>query len=116
MKKNRYEAKKIRHYRIRKKISGTSDRPRLNVYRSNKYLYVQIIDDEKQETLLGVSSSILEGHTNLNKAVAYELGKLVAKKALAKKIIKVVFDRGGYLYHGKIAEFAKAARENGLQF
>lgn len=116
MKLNRQQARKIRHFRIRKKITGTSERPRLNVFRSNKYLYAQIINDEKQVTLVGISSSTIEGKPNLNKATAAKLGELIAKKALENQITSVVFDRGGYLYHGKIAAFAEAARENGLKF
>lgn len=118
MKSNRYEARKIRHFRIRKKITGSELRPRLNVFRSNRNLYAQIIDDSQHRTLVSYSTLQMTGagKSNLNKASATLLGEMLAKKALENNITTVVFDRGGYLYHGKIAAFAEAAREHGLKF
>ena len=106
-----------RHLRVRRKISGTSERPRLCVYRSNTNLYVQIVDDVAGKTLVSCSTldkDIKEKHSN--KAAAKEIGTIIAKKAKAKKIETVVFDRGGYIYHGVVKELAEAAREGGLKF
>lgn len=106
-----------RHLRVRTKISGTAERPRLCVYRSNANLYVQIIDDVAGNTI--VSASTLDKNVknkHSNKEAAKELGTLIAKKALDKKIETVVFDRGGYIYHGVVKELAEAAREGGLKF
>ncbi len=106
-----------RHARVRNKISGTSECPRLCVYRSNTNVYAQIIDDTKGITL--VSSCTLDKDIKTkkaNKEAAKEVGTLIAKKALEKKIKTVVFDRGGYIYHGVIKELAEAAREAGLEF
>lgn len=106
-----------KHLRVRKKISGTSECPRLCVYRSNNNLYVQIIDDTKGITLAEASTtdkSIKTKHSN--KEAAIEVGKLIAKKAIDKKIETVVFDRSGYIYHGVIKELAESAREGGLKF
>ena len=106
-----------RHKRVRNKISGTAECPRLCVYRSNTNIYVQVIDDEKQATLVSASTLDKEVKTKkANKEAAKEVGKLIAKKAAAKKITTVVFDRGGYIYHGVVKEVAEAAREGGLQF
>ena len=106
-----------RHIRVRRKISGTQDRPRLCVYRSNTNLYVQIIDDVAGNTLVSASTLDKEIKTkHANKEAAKELGTLIAKKALDKKIETVVFDRGGYIYHGVVKELAEAAREGGLKF
>ena len=106
------------HDRIRKKIVGTEQRPRLSVYRSTGHIYAQVIDDLKGKTL--VSASTVEGKGSRksggNLAAAKEVGKSVAEKAKAKGIKQVVFDRGGYLYHGRIKALADAAREAGLQF
>lgn len=99
---------------IRNKISGTPERPRLSVYRSNTHLYTQIIDDVKQTTL--VAANTQELNLGKNKEAASQLGKLIAEKAKKAGITKVVFDRSGYLYHGKIKTLAEAARENGLEF
>ncbi|MDR2292147.1 MAG: 50S ribosomal protein L18 [Prevotellaceae bacterium] len=107
-------------YRIRKRISGTAERPRMSVYRSNKQIYVQIIDDLKNITLVAASStekSIAEqakGKTGVE--VAKEVGKLVAQKAKEKGIETIVFDRNGYLYHGRVKSLAESARESGLKF
>ena len=106
-----------RHARVRRKISGTPERPRLCVYRSNTNIYVQIIDDVAGNTLVSASTLDKEIKTkHANKEAAKELGTLIAKKANAKKIKSVVFDRGGYIYHGVVKELAEAAREGGLSF
>ncbi len=102
------------HDRIRRKLSGTEQRPRLNVYRSLNHIYAQVIDDQKGETL--VAASTIKSKTGGNIAAAKEIGKEVAEKAVEKGIKKVVFDRGGYLYHGRIKALADAAREAGLEF
>jgi large subunit ribosomal protein L18 len=107
------------HTRIRKKLQGTTERPRLSVFRSTNNIAVQIIDDQKGVTLL--SATTLEGRKQGKKqggnlAAAKEIGKTIAERAKAKGITKVVFDRGGYLYHGRIKALADAAREAGLQF
>ena len=109
-----------RHKRVRRKISGTSQRPRLCVFRSANNIYAQIIDDTKRVTLVAASSLDAEvksavNHTG-NKEAAKKVGELVAKKAVEKGITEVVFDRGGYLYHGRIQELAEGAREAGLKF
>lgn len=106
-----------RHIRVRRKISGTAERPRLCIYRSNSNLYVQIIDDVAGNTL--VSASTLDKEIKVkhsNKEAAKEVGTLIAKRAIDKKIETVVFDRGGYIYHGVVKELAEAAREGGLKF
>lgn len=105
-----------RKRRVRKNVQGTADRYRLSVHRTNKYLSAQIIDDSKQVTLVGVSEKSLEEKKGTKTEKALALGKLVAKKAIAKKIKKVVFDRGAYRYHGRVKAFADGAREGGLQF
>jgi large subunit ribosomal protein L18 len=104
------------HDRIRRKLSGTEARPRLNVYRSLGHIYAQVIDDQKGETLVSASTLSLKIKTGGNIASAKEIGKAVAEKAVEKGIKKVVFDRGGYLYHGRIKALADAAREAGLEF
>jgi large subunit ribosomal protein L18 len=102
------------HARIRAKLSGTGERPRLNVYRSLNNIYAQLIDDEKGVTL--ASASTIKLKTGGNVAAAREIGKTVAELAVQKGIKKVVFDRGGFLYHGRIKALADAAREAGLEF
>jgi|SRR5216684_3460148 len=107
------------HDRIRKKMQGTAERPRLNVYRSLNHIYVQVIDDLHGTTL--VSASTAEGkkedrRTGGNVASAKAVGKVIAERAKAKGVTKVVFDRGGYIYHGRVKAVAEAAREAGLQF
>ena len=106
-----------RHIRVRGKISGTPERPRLNVYRSNANIYAQIIDDVNSVTLAAAASNEkdFEGAAG-NKEAARKVGKLVAERAKAKGIDTVVFDRGGYIYHGRVAELAEGAREGGLEF
>ena len=113
------ERNKIRsrvHNRIREKLSGTAERPRLNVYRSLNHIYAQVIDDLKGETLVSASTLANNIATGGNVAAAKEVGKLVAEQAISKGVKKVVFDRGGYLYHGRIKALADAAREAGLEF
>ncbi len=106
-----------RHKRVRNKISGTAECPRLCVYRSNTNLYVQIIDDEKQVTLVQASTLDKEVKTKkANKEAAKEVGTLIASRAKDKKITNVVFDRSGYIYHGVVKQFAESAREAGLEF
>ena len=106
-----------RHLRVRTKISGTAERPRLCVYRSNTNLYVQIIDDVAGNTLVSCSTLDKDIKTkHANKEAAKEVGTMIAKKALEKNIKTVVFDRGGYIYHGVVKELAEAAREGGLEF
>jgi large subunit ribosomal protein L18 len=104
------------HARIRAKLSGTTERPRLNVYRSLNHIYAQVIDDQKGETLVSASSLALKLKTGGNVASAKEIGKAVAELAVKQGIKKVVFDRGGYLYHGRVKALADAAREAGLEF
>ena len=115
---SRNEMRKIRHTRIRENLSGTSERPRLCVFRSNANIEAQIIDDVKGVTL--VSASSLEKELNLknggNVEAAKVIGAEIAKRAKKAKISKVKFDRGGYLYHGRVKALADAARENGLEF
>lgn len=116
-KKDREESRLKRHRRVRKNLSGTTERPRLAVYRSEKNIYAQIIDDVKAITL--VSASTLDKNfegLGSNKEAAKKVGELVAKKALENGIKTVVFDRGGYIYHGRVKELADAAREAGLEF
>lgn len=105
-----------RHARIRKNISGTSETPRLNVFRSNKEIYAQVIDDESGKTLVSSSSVALKLNNGGNIEGAKLVGKDIAEKCKKAKITKVVFDRGGYLYHGRVEALANAARENGLEF
>ena len=104
-----------RHLRIRQTIEGTESRPRFSVYRSNKGYYVQLIDDNKHSTLVAVRSQDL-GLSSNNKETAKKVGQTIAEKAKAKGITSVVFDRSGYLYHGRIQVLADAAREAGLVF
>ena len=109
--------RKRRHARIRKTLSGTSECPRLCVYRSNSNLFVQIIDDVAGKTLVAASTLDKEVKTkHANKEAAKEVGALIAKRAKDKKIKTVVYDRGGYIYHGVVKELAEAAREGGLEF
>ena len=119
-KRDKNEVRKIRHERVRKKISGTPARPRLCVYRSLNHIYAQIIDDEVGNTLVAASTvekAVAEQISELDKKGASRLvGKIVAERALAKGIGTVVFDRGGYIYTGRVAELAEGAREGGLNF
>ena len=106
-----------RHKRVRGKVSGTSERPRLNVFRSGTNIYAQIIDDTKGVTLCSASTveAAFEG-IGSNKEAAKKVGAMIAEKALAAGITEVVFDRGGYVYHGRVSELAAGAREGGLKF
>ena len=111
------KARLKRHKRVRGKISGTAARPRLNVYRSAKNIYAQVIDDVNGVTICAASTldKEIEGYGG-NKDAAFEVGKLIAARAAEKNIEEVVFDRGGYVYHGRIAALADGAREGGLKF
>lgn len=115
MKLSRKESVKRRHRRVRKKVSGTPERPRLCVFRSNNHIYAQVIDDVAQHTLAAASDFNVETQGSTC-AVSAEVGKLVAQRALEKGVAKVVFDRGGNLYHGRVKALAEAAREAGLDF
>ena len=118
VKKTDRKAERLRrHARVRRKISGTAECPRLCVFRSNNNLYVQVIDDVKGNTLASASTLDKEVKTkHSNKEAAKEVGALIAKRALEKNIKTVVFDRGGYIYHGVVKELAEAARKGGLKF
>ena len=117
---NKEANRKARHARVRKKLSGTPQRPRLNVYKSNTNIYAQIIDDVAGVTIVSASTldkDIKEGlSTTSNKEAANKVGEAIGKKALDRGVEEVVFDRSGYLYHGRIKELADAAREAGLKF
>jgi len=114
---DRKATRQRRHLRVRTKISGTAECPRLCVYRSNTNLYAQIIDDVAGNTLVSCSTLDKDVKTkHANKEAAKEVGTLIAKKAIEKNIKAVVFDRGGYIYHGVVKELAEAAREAGLEF
>jgi large subunit ribosomal protein L18 len=104
------------HARIRQKMQGTAERPRLNVYRSLNHIYAQVIDDATGTTIASASTRAAKLKTGGNVAAAKEVGKQVAERAKEKGIVRVVFDRGGYLYHGRIKALADAAREAGLEF
>jgi len=116
-KQDKNQVRKKRHARVRSKISGTPQRPRLNVFRSNKNIYAQIIDDVAGVTLVSASTQEkdFEG-VGSNVEAATKIGETIAKRAAEKNITAVVFDRGGYLYHGRVKALAEAARENGLEF
>jgi large subunit ribosomal protein L18 len=101
---------------VRKKISGTTDRPRLSVFRSNRGIYVQIIDDLKGQTLVASSSTEIAEKAKLNQETSRNVGKKIAEKAIAAGVTDIVFDRNGYLYHGNIKALAEGAREGGLKF
>ena len=114
---DRKATRQRRHLRVRTKISGTAECPRLCVYRSNSNLYAQIIDDVAGNTIVSCSTLDKDVKTkHANKEAAKEVGTLIAKKAIEKNIKTVVFDRGGYIYHGVVKELAEAAREAGLEF
>ena len=117
---SKIERRRRIHYRIRKIVNGTAEQPRMCVFRSNKQIYVQLIDDVNRITLASASSmdkelaTAVAGKTGIE--VAHEVGKLIASRAVAKGIEKVCFDRGGFLYHGRVKSLADAAREGGLKF
>jgi large subunit ribosomal protein L18 len=120
MKLTRKESLQRRHRRVRKDVNGSTERPRLAVFRSHQHIYAQVIDDIEQHTIVSASSLEPEIKSRLssgsNSAAAIEVGKLVAERAKAKGIESVVFDRGGNLYHGRVQALADAAREAGLSF
>jgi large subunit ribosomal protein L18 len=116
---DRQKARQRRHRRVRKKVSGTPERPRLAVFRSNRHIVAQVIDDTTGRTLAAASSleaSVRSAGPTGNRTAAATVGKLLAERALAAGVTKVAFDRGGYLYHGRVATLAGAAREAGLEF
>ncbi len=113
MKRTKKQSRQRIHLRVRKKIGGTTERPRLSVFRSNKSIYCQIIDDLTGTTLAAANSNAVTG-TKIEQAM--EVGKLIAERAQAAGVTSVVFDRSGYLYHGRIKSLAEGAREGGLQF
>jgi large subunit ribosomal protein L18 len=119
-KQDKNKTRKVRHIRVRKKVSGTAERPRLNVYRSVSHIYAQIIDDVAGHTLAAASTldkdlrDQVAGKTK--KEAARIVGKMIGERAKAKDIKSVVFDRGGYVYHGRVRELAEGAREAGLEF
>ena len=118
MKKQNSKSKRIiRHKRVRAKIFGKAKIPRLSVYRSNKHIFLQLIDDEKKKTILSISDNPKKGKKKSTKSeLSYEAGKALAKKAIEAGIKKIVFDRGGYIYKGRIQKVAEGAREGGLNF
>ena len=117
-KEDRKASRVKRHLRVRKKVAGTTERPRLCVFRSEKNIYAQIIDDVTQSTLVAASSleKDFAVKAGSNKEAARLVGEIVAKRAIEKGIKAVVFDRGGYIYHGRVQQLAEAAREAGLEF
>jgi large subunit ribosomal protein L18 len=120
MKLTRKESVRRRHHRVRRKVTGTAERPRLAVFRSNQHIYVQVIDDNLQHTLAAASTLEPTLKSNVESGAtceaSVEVGKLIAQRTLEKGISKVVFDRGGNLYHGRVKALAEAAREAGLEF
>jgi large subunit ribosomal protein L18 len=120
LKGSKNDARKRRHLRVRKKVKGTSERPRLNVFKSLNHIYAQVINDETGNTLTAASTLDPELKGKITKGGNVEaaklVGKLIAERALSKGIEKVVFDRGGYIYHGRVKALAEAAREAGLKF
>lgn len=115
--KDKNQVRRAVHTRIRKKISGTSERPRLAIFRSLNHIYAQLIDDKGGVTLASASTTEKQfGNTGGNVAAAKEVGKLIAERAKEKGVVQVVFDRGGYIYHGRVKSLAEAAREAGLEF
>lgn len=116
-KKDSNQARMTRHKRVRGKITGTAERPRLNVFRSLNHIYAQLIDDVKGVTIAAASSVEKDfGMNGGNKEAAKKVGEMIAKRAAEKGISEVVFDRGGYVYHGRVKELAEGAREGGLKF
>ncbi len=118
MKTSRRESTRRRHARVRRRVKGTTERPRLAIFRSNQHIYAQVIDDSEHTTLAAASTLDKDADlsTGSTAAAAAAVGKLIAERALAKDISQVVFDRGGKLYHGRVAALADAAREAGLKF
>ena len=118
MKTSRRESTRRRHARVRRRVKGTSERPRLAIFRSNQHIYAQVIDDTQHQTLAAASTleKVAGTETGATKEAAAAIGKLIAERSLEKDIAQVVFDRGGKLYHGRVAALADAAREAGLKF
>lgn len=120
VKVSRNEARKVRHLRVRRKVRGTAERPRLSVFRSHKHMYAQIIDDDRGHTLVAASTLDPEVRQKVESTGTVEaarvVGEVLAARAKAKGIDRVVFDRGGYLYHGRVAALAEGARAGGLEF
>lgn len=116
MQKTKQETRLRRKIRIRKKISGTALRPRLSIFRSEKHIFAQLIDDEKGKTLASVSDSQFSKEKKNKTQKSFLVGKEIAQKALALKISQVVFDRGGFVFHGRVKALADGAREGGLKF
>ena len=119
MKATRKQSTRRRHARIRRRVKGTAERPRLAVYRSNNHIYAQVIDDYKHHTLAAASTldaDIKDDGSSATKDASAKVGKLIAERSLAQGVKQVVFDRGGKLYHGRVAALAEAAREAGLDF
>lgn len=120
IKKRKLPGRQKRHLRLRKKVVGTTERPRLNVRRSLKNIFIQIVDDSKGLTLLSLSTADKDFKKNMpyggNVKAAQALGEVAASRAKEKNILKVIFDRGGYDYHGRIKAFAEAARKGGMEF
>ncbi len=120
MKTSRRESTRRRHYRVRRKVLGTSERPRLAVFRSNQHIYAQLIDDTQHHTLASASTVESDLKEDLNTGAtcnaSAQVGKLIAERSIEKGIRRVVFDRGGNLYHGRVKALADAAREAGLEF
>jgi large subunit ribosomal protein L18 len=117
--KDKQEARSRRHFRVRKKVAGTAERPRLAVFRSNKHISAQVIDDRSGRTVASASTvekSLRDGGSTGNRSAATTIGRLVAERAKAAGVTQVVFDRGGFQYHGRVAAVAEAAREAGLEF
>ena len=117
MRGSRSDARRRRHFRVRKNVRGSGDRPRLAVFRSNRYIYAQVIDDESGRTVAAASSQEKKlRKKTLTVETAAEVGKLVASRAKDAGVASVIFDRGGYAYHGRVKALAEAAREEGLEF
>ena len=111
-----FSRQKRRHQRVRRKVAGSAERPRLAVYRSNRHMFAQLIDDDKGMTLAAASTLEFPGGPTSNCDAAKEVGRVIAERAAAHGVTRVVFDRGGFQYHGRVAALAEAAREAGLEF
>ncbi|MDO8676162.1 MAG: 50S ribosomal protein L18 [Candidatus Azambacteria bacterium] len=116
MKKNKRDKRITRHKRVRAKIEGTSKRPRFSVFKSNNHFFVQLVDDDNGRTIISTSDHQVKTKSKNKKMVAFEVGKIIGKKAKEKGINNIVFDRGGHKFHGIILELAKGAKESGLIF
>ena len=114
--RNKYERRQIRRYRIRKRIQGSGGRPRLSVFRSARHIYVQLVDDDSGRTLAAASSREVGSPGPGKVSVSSEVGKLIAQRAKEKGVTRVAFDRGGYLFHGRVKALAEGARAGGLEF